>query len=86
MAKWERAGRSRQRAGTGCVGEPMKKPVLYLQRDEGHWTVVHQGRQLGFMAAADVALEQALQMAKAAYPDYDVRVWAWEAPKRDSID
>jgi hypothetical protein len=63
----------------------MKKPVLYLQRDKTHWTVVHQGRQLGMVAACDVKLEQALRMAQAAYPDYDVRVWAWEAPKRDSI-
>jgi hypothetical protein len=64
----------------------MAKPVLYLHRDEGHWTAVHQGRQLGVVAAGDVNLEQALRIAKAAYPDYDVRVWAWETPKRDSID
>ncbi len=64
----------------------MKKPVLYLQRDAGPWTVVHQGRPLGVVAAPDVTLEQALRMAQAAYPDYDVRVWAWEAPKGDSID
>jgi hypothetical protein len=64
----------------------MKKPVLYPHRDEGHWTAVHQGQQLGVVAASDVKLEQALRMAQAAYPDYGVRVWAWEAPKRDSID
>ena len=64
----------------------MKKPVLYLHLDKSHWAVVHQGRQLGLVAARDVKLEDALRMAQAAYPDYDVRVWAWEAPKRDSID
>ena len=64
----------------------MKKPILYLQRDGRRWTVVHQGRTLRIVAAADVKLEQALGMARAAYPDYDVRVWAWEAPKRDAID
>ena len=64
----------------------MKKSVLYLHLDKDHWIVVHQGRQLGVVAARDVTLEQALRIAQAAYPDYDVRVWAWEAPKRDSID
>jgi hypothetical protein len=64
----------------------MKKPVLHLPRDEGHWTAVNQRRQLGVVAAHDVNLEQALRMARAAYPDYDVRMWAWEAPTRDSID
>ncbi len=38
----------------------MKKPVLYLQRDAGPWTVVHQGRPLGVVAAPDVKLEDAL--------------------------
>jgi hypothetical protein len=33
-----------------------------------------------------VKLEQAFRMAQAAYLDYDVRVWAWVAPKRDSFD
>jgi hypothetical protein len=64
----------------------MKRPVLYLHCDEGSWTVVHQGRTLSVVAAGDVTPEQALRMAQAAYPDYDVRVWAWEAPKRDSFD
>jgi len=64
----------------------MKKPVLYLQRDKGHWTVLHQGRPLAVLAPHEVKLEDALRKARAAYPDYDVRVWAWEAPKRDSID
>ncbi len=64
----------------------MRKPVLYLQRDADPWTVVHEGRQLGVVAAGDVTPEQALRMAQAAYPEYEVRVWAWEAPKRDSFD
>ena len=64
----------------------MRKPALYLHRDKGSWTVVHQGRTLGVVAAPDVKLEQALRMAQAAYPDYDVRVWAWEVTKRDSFD
>ncbi len=64
----------------------MKKPILYLHRDEGSWTAVHQGRHLGVVAVCDVTPEHALRMAQAAYPDYDVRVWAWEAPKRDSFD
>ncbi len=64
----------------------MKKSVLYLRREGGHWTAVHEGRQLGVVAASDVKLEDALRMARAAYADYDVRVWAWQAPKRDSID
>jgi hypothetical protein len=64
----------------------MKKPVLYLHLEKRHWTVVHQGRPLGMVAAREVELEDALRTAQAAYPDYEVRVWAWEAPKRDSID
>ncbi len=64
----------------------MKKPVLYLHLDKSHWTVVHRGRPLGAVGTRDVKLEDALRMARAAYPDYEVRVWAWEAPKRDSID
>ena len=28
----------------------MKKPVLYLHREERHWTAVHQGRRLGVVA------------------------------------
>ena len=55
-------------------GDPVTKPVLYLQRDGGHWTAVSQGRQLGVVAASDVKLEDALRMARAAYADYDVRV------------
>jgi hypothetical protein len=37
-------GLSHLRAGLGRAGDPMKKPVLYLHRDEGRWTAVHQGR------------------------------------------
>ncbi len=73
-------------AGLGRASEPMKKPVLYLHLEKSHWTVVHQGRHLGVVAAPDVTLEQALRMAQAAYPDSGVRVWAWEAAKRDSFD
>jgi hypothetical protein len=64
----------------------VKKPVLYLHRDAASWTVVHQGRTLGVVAGGDVMLEQALRMAQAAYPEYEVRVRAWDAPKRDSFD
>jgi hypothetical protein len=64
----------------------MKKPVLYLHFDKSHWLVLRQGRPLGVIAARDVKVEDALHKAQAAYPDYDVRVWAWEAPKRDWID
>ncbi len=60
----------------------MRKPVLYLQRDAGHWTVVHPGRTLGVVAAPDEKLEQALRMAWAAYPDYDVRVRGARTPNR----
>ena len=64
----------------------MEKPVLYLHLDTCDWTALHQGWTLGVVAAREVKLEQALRSAQNAHPDYDVRVWAWAAPKRDSFD
>ncbi len=64
----------------------MMKPVLYLHCDESHWLVLREGRSLGVVAARNVKVEDALRKARSAYPEYDVRVWAWEAPNRDWID
>jgi len=64
----------------------MQKPVLCLHRDAASWAVVHQGRTLGVVAAGDVTLDQALRIVQAADSEYDVRVWSWVAPKRDSLD